>query len=164
MTDAGFLHEVALFRGLVHEDIDALAEALCEWECARGQAIFKEGDNADALYVVKEGEFEVLLNGGFGAHHAPWRLKVGDVFGEMALLDQKPRGAEVRALTRGKLLALSREDFRRLGVEHPVAQRTIFRNIARLLAVKLRQGQNDLRELAQRDKELLARLGASFSI
>lgn len=164
MTDAGFLHEVALFRGLGQEDIEALAEALCEWECARGQAIFKEGDNADALYVVKEGEFEVRFDGGFSAHHTPWRLMPGDVFGEMALLDKKPRGAEVRAVNRGVLLALSREDFRRLGVEHPGTQRTIFRNIARLLAQKLRMGQGELRELAQRDKELLARLGESFSI
>lgn len=164
MTDAAFLHEVTLFRGLGQEEIAALAEALSEWECARGQAIFKEGDNADALYVVKGGEFEVLFDGGFATHHAPWRIKQGETFGEMALLDQKPRGAEVRALSRGQLLALSRDDFRRLGVEHPVVQRTLYRNIARLLAAKLRLGQAELRELAQRDKELLARLGDSYSI
>ncbi|TSA46500.1 MAG: cyclic nucleotide-binding domain-containing protein [Deltaproteobacteria bacterium] len=57
-----------------------------------GQIIFEEGSNGDWIYVVEEGEVEISKNVG-GQKTFLETLKEGDVFGEIAYIDKKPRSA-----------------------------------------------------------------------
>ena len=79
-----------------------------------GQVVFREGDRGDWLYVVTEGEVEVLKNGGAAEPTPLRRLGPGECFGEIALVSDRPRSATVRATCATNVLAVDREAFQAL--------------------------------------------------
>ena len=79
-----------------------------------GQAVFHEGDRGDWLYVVTDGEVEVLKRNGGGTETSLRRLGPGECFGEIALVSDRPRTATVRAVTATNVLAVDREAFQAL--------------------------------------------------
>ena len=89
-----------------------------ECQFAAGEAIFWEGDRSDLAYLIKSGQVEILKNGSDG----PFRLAVlgeGDVFGEMGLIDDRPRSAGARALQPVFATAVDRNEFIRLLLYRP---------------------------------------------
>jgi len=79
-----------------------------------GQVVFREGDRGDWLYVVTEGEVEVLKDGGAAEPTPLRRLGPGECFGEIALVSDRPRSATVRATCATNVLAVDREAFQAL--------------------------------------------------
>ncbi len=71
-----------------------------------GQTIFKEGQYGDMMYVVKEGEVDVLSNGKVLEH-----LVAGQIFGEMGLVDKGQRSATVIARTNCKIVPIDSTKF-----------------------------------------------------
>src|SRR5437763_3381204 len=65
---------------------------------ASGQEIFKEGSNGDGVYVVQEGQVEISSLVGPEVRHVFLRVGPGDFFGEMAVLEDKPRSASAVAV------------------------------------------------------------------
>ncbi len=76
----------------------------------KGESIFHQDEPGDEMYIIQSGAVEVSV---FQDHRklVLALLGKGDFFGEMALLDSKPRSATVTAITRTRLLTLSREIF-----------------------------------------------------
>jgi len=79
-----------------------------------GQAVFQEGDRGDWLYVITEGEVEVLKRNGNGELTPVRRLGAGECFGEIALVSDRARTATVRAVKATNVLAVDREAFQAL--------------------------------------------------
>ena len=79
-----------------------------------GQVIFREGDRGDWLYVVTEGEVEVVRENGGGGETPLRRLGRGECFGEIALVSDRPRTATVRAVSASNVLAVDRDAFQAL--------------------------------------------------
>jgi len=79
-----------------------------------GQVVFREGDRGDWLYVVVDGEVEVVKAVPDGGETSLRRLGRGECFGEIALVSDRPRSATVRSLTDVNLLAVDREAFHAL--------------------------------------------------
>lgn len=71
-----------------------------------GETIFKEGDPGDTMYVVIEGEVEILHNGDVIDQHGP-----GGLIGEMALLEASPRAATARARTACRVVPINEKRF-----------------------------------------------------
>ena len=82
-----------------------------------GEKVFDQGDFGDKVFVVVSGEADVLRDGQSVA-----TLKAGDVFGEMALIADHPRSAEVRAKTPLDLISISRDAFEKLVTHLPGVQ------------------------------------------
>ena len=76
-------------------------------ELAAGEVVVTEGDKGEQFFLIAEGEFEVVEASAGRVN----TLKPGDHFGEVALLRDVPRTATVRALTAGKVMALSKQNF-----------------------------------------------------
>jgi CRP/FNR family cyclic AMP-dependent transcriptional regulator len=72
-----------------------------------GTKVFKEGDLGDRAYLIQDGEVEITKNGLLLA-----TLKKGELFGEMALVDDQPRMATARAVTDVSVVIIGREAFR----------------------------------------------------
>jgi cAMP-dependent protein kinase regulator len=85
----------------------ALAMRLLPRELAAGEVVVREGDAGEQFFLIAEGEFEVIE----AAAGKVNTLKPGDHFGEVALLRHVPRTATVRAVTAGKVMTLSKQDF-----------------------------------------------------
>jgi ABC-type lipoprotein export system ATPase subunit len=127
-------------RALATFDLDQLGVAsahLRRESYPPGSVIFRQGDEADALYIITQGEVEVFLHHPDGAEVIVNRHGRGEYFGEIALLRGGTRRATVRASPEGAtdVMALDRETFERLMSESEPAQAEFLREIdARLAA------------------------------
>lgn len=87
------------------------------------EIIFRQGDLGDRLYVIVEGEVELFQEGSSQAPRLLARLGAGECFGEMALVNDKPRVATARSVTRANLLSVDRHTFGELFAHHPPLRR-----------------------------------------
>jgi len=92
-----FLKHVRLFENLDRKSLEAIANAAVEQSYSPGQDIVRQGYTGVGAFILKKGRVEAVQDRG-GRQHKLAELKTGDVFGEMALLDEFPRSATVRAL------------------------------------------------------------------
>ncbi|KAL2810699.1 cyclic nucleotide-binding-like protein [Aspergillus granulosus] len=106
-----FLEEVPLLSSLKPYERAKVADALDTIKYSTGSTIIAEGDPGDAFYLLESGEAEAFKNGLEGPVK---NYKRGDYFGELALLDDKPRAASVIARTEVKVARLGRDGFKRL--------------------------------------------------
>ena len=86
------------------------------WTFEAQKAIFFEGQPGDAAYLIESGEVAIVKNAPPGAatKHVPIaRLKAGDVFGEIALIDGRNRSASAIAIGKVVVLAIESSDFER---------------------------------------------------
>jgi NTE family protein len=92
-SDFELLSEVAMFASLPDDARQALAERAETIRLAGGDWLFHQGDDADALYIVRSGRLEVLLDAGGPAAERLVELGRGSVVGELALLCTERRAA-----------------------------------------------------------------------
>ncbi len=108
------LESIALFRSLNREELQALRFITQERRLAPSQEIFREGDPGDGVYFVKDGLVEISGLVGDGKRHVFSQLGDGEIFGEMAVIEHRPRSAtatavedaEVYFIPRGEMLSL----------------------------------------------------------
>ena len=98
-----------------------------------GDIVFRQGDLGDSVYVIEDGECEVLREDG-GSEKILATLGRGDYFGEMALLADKSRNATIRARSAMKVLIIPKRDFNKLKESVP-AFGDVFRELAKQRAV-----------------------------
>lgn len=115
-----FLEEVPLLSSLKPYERSKIADALDASKYPAGATIISEGDPGDAFYLLESGEAEALKNG------VPVKqYRRGDYFGELALLDDKPRAASIVTKTEVKVARLGRDGFKRLlGPVEEIMRRT----------------------------------------
>ena len=99
---------VPLFARLDATAIASVAQLLKPRSVSANQAIVRRGDVADSMYFIMEGEVEVELT------PTPVRLKQGEFFGEIALIQNIRRTATIFSITNCRLLVLEAVDFHRL--------------------------------------------------
>jgi CRP-like cAMP-binding protein len=132
------LREIGLFGALSDEVLGHLADALETRWAEAGETIFREGDAAHDMFVVLEGEIEVLKHSRQKHDHRVAILGPKDTCGEMSLIDVQPRSATVRCLGPTRLLRVTSEDFDRLYRLDLKSYALVTLNIARDLSRRLR--------------------------
>jgi CRP/FNR family transcriptional regulator, cyclic AMP receptor protein len=105
------LRSVPLFASLGDEAAEAVRELLEVKTVPAGRVLFREGDRGDALYLIEDGTVRIHVRDADGDEVTLAELSRGDFFGEMALLDGKPRSAQATTRTEARLAVLMREDF-----------------------------------------------------
>ncbi len=85
---------------------------------ADGQIIIEQGETGDCMYVIQEGQVEVLVKQG-GGDRAIAVLGQGDFFGEMAVFDRKVRMATVRPVGSARVLTVDKKNLMRRIHEDP---------------------------------------------
>lgn len=110
------LARVPLFAGLAPRHLRRLADLTEEQQYMEGARVVREGDIGDTFFVIREGEAKVVNAAGRVVN----RLRPGDFFGEISLLDGGPRTASVVAETRLRMLALPRKAFLQVLKQEPV--------------------------------------------
>ena len=103
------LESCKLFRSLSPDELASLQSVTREAGFAAGAEIFKEGDAGDALYVIKSGRVQISAVIGDGERQVLSRLPPGEVFGEMAVIDNQPRSATAMAEVETTLYVVPRE-------------------------------------------------------
>ena len=99
---------------------------MSEQEFAAGYVFFRTGDLVDCAYQLLEGEVELLIDAESTSKRVR-RCSAGDVFGEMALIEERPRGGTARAVTSVRVAPLTRDEFEQHLAQNPAQTRPYLR-------------------------------------
>ena len=117
-TSIDFLKRVAMFEDLDQRSLEAIANAAVEQRYESGQEIVREGDTGVGAFIIRSGKVEIVQHRD-GNDETIGTMGPGEVFGEMALLDEFPRSATVRAVEPTTALGIQRWHFRGILESHP---------------------------------------------
>lgn len=140
------LDESAWARDLAWPDIQALSDYMTILDFPKHATIFSEGDTSDYMSVVLNGVVEIVKNEEGEEFSTKFlvRLGPGRAFGEMALVEGRPRSASAMAAEDTRLLVLTRQAFDRLARENKSLALKMAMNIARLISFRLRHTSSRL--------------------
>ena len=125
---------VALFSGLSPKEVADLREIAQERRFSGGAPIFREGDPGDGLYVIRAGSVKIAHVAGVEVRQLFSTLQPGVIFGEMAVIEDRPRSATALAAPDVDLYFVPREDMRRLLKQSP----TLSFNTLQMVSQRLR--------------------------
>lgn len=126
-----------LFNGVGAEGIAALSTAATEVAFPAGHVIARQGEIGTGFFVVVDGRVRVVRDGSVLAQLGP-----GDFFGELSVLDGKPRNAMVAAEAATTCLAIATWDFEATLLANPAVTLAILRGVA----TRLRDATDALRQ------------------
>lgn len=136
-----------LFRELDDEAAAALRKAMVEVDLARGEVLFREGDEGERIYVVTSGKVKLGRTAADGRENLLAVLGPGQMFGELSLFDPGPRSATASAVTDATLLGLGHTDLLPWLTGRP----EVARNLLFQLAQRLRRSNDTLADLVFSD-------------
>lgn len=146
-------HLVGAFQAGVNPDVMLRIRALAGMEEAQLQAfvqymeildyaalapVVREGEQGDAMFLILEGEVRVSITR-HDKESILATLKAGDFFGEISLLDQGPRSADVFANDHTTLLKISTDSFAKLRREAPALAELFLHSLGQILVGRLRR-------------------------
>jgi CRP-like cAMP-binding protein len=161
MKEYAYIHEegslpaplkaVPFLNSFTDDQLDEVLNSSSLLQCDPGDTIIQEGTIDSRIYVLLSGELEVRVGGKKVAAIS----RIGDVFGELALVNQDKRAASVIAGSRALCLAVDQKFLQDMHPreEDPAFHAALFEFVARLVAKKL---DATSRRLAEVEKELRA--------
>ncbi|HEX2731371.1 MAG TPA: mechanosensitive ion channel family protein [Polyangiaceae bacterium] len=145
------LKSVDLFRGLTDEELEELAEAVKVAPFAAGEVVTRQGAQANWLYVLIQGQVEILIATATGGSNRVNTLTAPDFFGEMAVVAGTPREATVVAIDEVECLRVERNTFRVLLERRPEIARDVAQTLAeRRVALQAAREHLDAEARSQR--------------
>jgi len=146
------LRQLAVFDLLTDAHLAAVAE-LARWQrFSDEQVIYGQGEHAKELGVVLNGEIEARLETPLGAQRAAI-LGVGDLVGEISLIDGLPRSSSVVAVDSCELVFFGLEELHRLQTSDQLLESCLLRTFCRSLAGKIRQANCAMTQIMAPDAD-----------
>lgn len=157
--EISLLRQVPLFEGLDDEQLDAIALVTITRRFDKDQVIILAEEEGDALFIISSGQVKVSIVSEDGREVILSLLGTGSVFGELSLLDGKPRSANVVATENTGLYMLRRSDFLQLVYKVPqIAVGLLAELAARLRKTDRKIGGLALLDVTSRISETLLQL------
>jgi CRP-like cAMP-binding protein len=140
MDSTKILEKVEIFRGLSPTQLESLVQISEEKKYRGGEAVFTERSSGTEVYIIKKGKVCVEL----GLKGKPntatiQRLSVGQIFGELALVDQRSRSATVTCENDSEIITIDRSRLNELFSRDARLGYIVMKNLAQLLAERLRR-------------------------
>jgi CRP/FNR family transcriptional regulator, cyclic AMP receptor protein len=137
------LQAMPIFGALRDDALELMLESAPDVARTAGEFYFREGEDAQSMFVIEQGSVEVLKRWD-GRDQPLHRLRAGDCFGEMALMDFFPRSASVRAL----------EPTRAVEIAPAALQRLAERDLEQFALLQMNMGREVCRRLRTTDEML----------
>jgi CRP/FNR family transcriptional regulator, cyclic AMP receptor protein len=149
-----FLKQSDIFYQLTPAQLELVANLCQEVVYQTGDIVFRENSSSKELYIIAQGEIEILINpGNAGSASVPEtdlvlaKLRRGQSFGEVALVDEGLRSASARAAQNDShLLVLPRDKLIILCETYPQLGFRLMHNLAADLAMKIRNTDLQIRD------------------
>src|SRR5579862_7552491 len=146
MTDLGL---AGLFRGLDPKELQALREIAEERTFPAGTRIFSENDPGDGVYVIREGLVEIAHLVGDRALCVFSKFGPGEIFGEMAVIEDRPRSATTTAVKKTSVYFIPRSQMIDVLRRSPALSFNLLQEVSR----RLRDfNQQHLREIIEAER------------
>ncbi len=133
-----------LFEMLSNQELEYIADLTRPKRYSAGQTIFEEGELGDSLYLIAQGEVEVVRRDAAGQPKVIAVLGPNQFFGEMSLIDKEYRSATVRAKTDAELMHLTAENLTAFRKQYRDGFTFVVINIARVISSRLREANTRL--------------------
>ncbi|MDB4997550.1 MAG: cAMP-binding protein [Myxococcaceae bacterium] len=146
------LARVSFFDGLTRDALTLIAQVTTEESHGLGTKIFQFGDPGDKLFIILDGKVRISREVSGMGEEALAVLGAGEVFGEMALLDESPRSADARVHERCRLLVISKDAFDDLLFLHKDLAFEVLWSCVRMLSSRLRETNDKLTFLSTSGK------------
>lgn len=124
MSIIPILKQIPFFQSLSDEDQLSLVENIRLHYFPAGYTLFKQGAEADAMFIIRSGVVRIY-NEEENFDSTITTLQAGDFFGEMALIENKPRNASAQILEDAELFELKVSDLQDLLAKKPEIAKTI---------------------------------------
>jgi CRP/FNR family transcriptional regulator, cyclic AMP receptor protein len=124
------LAEIPLFAGFPEEELDLLLKSAIKRSLPKGTYLFREGEVADAMYILLDGHTRSFTSDNQGKEFVFKIGEPGDVFGEISLLDDEPRGWTTQAVEDSTFLMFTKHDFLASIERYPSVKDLVIRNLA----------------------------------
>ena len=147
--DLELISQVPLFQELDPLEIGELAEICLKERFEDGEIIFNEGDPGDKLYIILKGEVEIFKELEQGKEEILARLRPGEYFGEMSLIDNAPRSAGARAKGEVVALTISKPDFEILLKASDSFASKIYKFFVKTLSQRLRNTNEKIKRILE---------------
>ena len=141
---AQILRRSPIFSTLNDDELSELANLALERSFMSNEFIFWDGDDPEWFYIVADGNVKVLKYSSSGREFIIAFFGPGEMFGEVAVFENKPYPASARAVVETKVMEIKKEDFLSFLANHP----QIALKIISVLGGRLRDAQSRLRDLA----------------
>jgi len=150
MAIPDLLRGCPLFKELYDKELEKIVRHCSVYNFKKDDLIVQEGEEGDAIFVILEGDAKVQKTIAGGTIQIQ-PLSRGDVFGEMVLLDERIRSADVLAVTNCAILELKYGSVFQLFKKEPRIFGILILNLSRLLAQRLRGSNQIIVELGETD-------------
>ena len=141
------LRNFDVFKNHKDDTLDDLQACMEVRHLNPGQHLFEAGSQSDEIFFIMRGEVRIDIPLADGHQHHIATHHQGDFIGELGFLDGRPRSDSATAITEVELLVLSRSRLDQLADHHKRIGVTLMTEIARVLASRLRQSNDELRVL-----------------
>ncbi len=141
------LREIDIFRGRKQETLAELEAGMEKRSLKAGEHVFSQGDGGDQLFLIRRGSVRIVLPVGETQAHHIATFGRGDFFGEMSFLDHNARSANAVTEVDTELYVLSRAKFDQITAAHHMLGINLIEGLARVLALRLRYTNAELRTL-----------------
>ena len=148
--DSNLLKKIPLFAELTDDNLDELANAMTLTTVAPNEPIFWMDELGNHLFIIQSGQVQISYTDEKGEDIVLSRMRPGDFFGELSLIDGGPHTATARALTETVLLTLDRSSFYLFMEKHPL----ICRALLTVLSRRLRSNTVNLRGIVNINERL----------
>jgi len=138
------LSKVPAFANLAPRELKEVAVIVHKREYRSGEPVFYQGDPGLGMYIVKDGEVSILIQGKDGNERELAVFGDGDFFGELALLDESPRSANAVCKTECTLIGFFRPDLFELIEKNTTLGIKIVLKLAEIVAQRLRHTDKEL--------------------
>ncbi len=119
MSMHNILKKIPLFSDLDREELDAVVALASSHHYAAKSVIVQEGDNSSSLFVILSGQVKISYYAEDGREVVLSLMSEGSFFGELSLLDRRPRSATVTTLGKSTLAQIRRQEFEQLILQKP---------------------------------------------
>lgn len=138
------IKHVSLFNALEEDELKLITKIANLTNIPKNYTVFLEGERGDALYIVLKGKVKVSLYDDDGKEYILDFIGKDGFFGELSILDDLPRSANIITTEDCEFLVLKRDDFLKLLIENPA----ITINILKVMAKRLRSADERIKGLA----------------
>jgi CRP/FNR family cyclic AMP-dependent transcriptional regulator len=125
------LESTTIFSGLSQPELEILENHMVKRAYRKNTVVISEGDEANSLYIILDGEVKVFLSNADGREIIINTQGAGEHFGELALLDNAPRSASVMTTMKSTLGVISKADFCSVITGHPELALKLIRELTR---------------------------------
>jgi CRP/FNR family cyclic AMP-dependent transcriptional regulator len=150
------LSKVPAFANLAPRELKEVAAIVHKREYRSGEPVFYQGDPGLGMYIVKDGEVSIVIQGKDGNERELALFGDGDFFGELALLDESPRSANAVCKTECTLIGFFRPDLFELIEKNTTLGIKIVLKLAEIVTQRLRHTDKELSKVKSQLERLQA--------